>query len=335
MTRHQDTIAKQAAAHFARRRSASWSKSDEEAVQAWLREDPAHAAAWLEYEHLWTALESAKADPRVLAMRAEARGRASSGARTPGALRIRLTVVGLAATVLVGLALWAGLTHFRSGAVAGRIFTTGIGQRSEIVLADGSHVTLDTATTLRVDYSSAARLIVLERGQAYFEVAKNAAWPFVVAADDREVLATGTAFNVWKRPGGLQVVLVEGQVRVSRESTRSRADSAAPIYLRPGNMLTVGEGGATHVEQVNTDNAISWRSGRLVFEGERLGDAVAALNRYWRQRIVITDPALADRKITAVFATSTGAAGIARTLQTYGLARVVKNSPAAIYLAPP
>ncbi len=332
MASYEDSIAKQVAAHFVRRRSPSWSEADEAALQAWLGADSAHAASWLEYERLWTELEHAKADPRVLGMRAQAQSRE----RRLGVPRgIRFTALGMAAVLLVGIALWVGLTHFRAGAEGGRIFATGVGQKLEIVLADGSHVTLDTATKLRVEYSSRVRRITLESGQAYFEVAKNTAWPFVVAADGREVLATGTAFNVWVWPDRLQVVLVEGRVRVSREPTQILTDASAPIYLQPGSRLTVKGGDAMRIEHVNTDDVTSWRSGRLVFEGEHLGDAVAEMNRYWRQRIVITSPALADRKITAVFATSTSAAGIARTLQAYGFARVIKKSTATIYLGPP
>lgn len=330
MARKGNLIAKQAAAQFARRRSAAWSQADEAALQEWLRADSANTAAWLEYERLWAALEYAKADLRVQGMRAQAAGRRRSLEMPRG---IRFAAVGLAAVVLAGFALWLGSTHFR--AVAGQNFATGVGRRSQIVLADGSEVTLDTATALRVEYSSRLRLIILERGQAYFQVAKNAGWPFVVAADGREVLATGTAFNVWRRADRLQVVLVEGRVRVSRDVAPGRAGSSVPVYLTPGSMLTATGDGPVRIEQVDAQHATSWRTGRLVFEGERLGDAVADMNRYWRQHLVLTDEALADRKITAVFATSTSAASIARTLQTYGLARVVKKSPSAIYLAPP
>ncbi len=285
-----------------------------------------------EYERLWAALEHAKADPRVLGMRAQAQNR-ERRLRVPRG--IRFTALGMAAVLLVGIALWVGLTHFRARAEGGRIFTT----EHRAKIGDRACRRQPCDARYRNEgaggYSSRARRITLESGQAYFEVAKNTAWPFVVAADGREVLATGTAFNVWVRPDRLQVVLVEGRVRVSRESTRILTDASAPIYLQPGSRLTVKGGGAMRTEHVNTDDVTSWRSGRLVFEGEHLGDAVAEMNRYWGQRIVITSPALADRKITAVFATSTSAAGIARTLQAYGFARVIKKSTATIYLGPP
>ncbi|HEX4268570.1 MAG TPA: FecR domain-containing protein [Steroidobacteraceae bacterium] len=323
-----DTIVRQAAAHFARQRAGSRSKADEAAFVAWLRADPAHAAAWLEYERLWGLLEGIRADQRVLDMREKARRR-RRGLGSPG--RVGFAVIGVAAAMLAGFAFWLGMAPVREVPVAGRIFATGVGQRSHIVLVDGSHVMLDTATVLRVDYSTRARLLILERGQAYFQVAKDRAWPFVVTAGGKEVLATGTVFNVSVRPHGMQVVLVEGRVRVSPDSTRDSAFT--PVYLEPGSMLTVRDHGAIRIERVNAERATSWRTGRLVFEGERLGDVLAEMNRYWRQRIIITDTALADRKITAVFATSTSAQSLARTLQAYGLARVIKKSPAAIYLA--
>jgi len=75
-------------------------------------------------------------------------------------------------------------------------YATRIGERSTIRLADGSVVTLDTASRVSLDLTTANREVHLLGGQANFEVAKDKARPFVVYAGDRRITAVGTAFDV-------------------------------------------------------------------------------------------------------------------------------------------
>jgi transmembrane sensor len=78
----------------------------------------------------------------------------------------------------------------------------------------------------------------------------------------------------------------------------------------------------------------SWRTGKLVFEGEPLADVVGEMNRYSMVRLEIADPELRGRKISGVFE-PTGGAAFARALETYGVARIGRSSATTITLEAP
>src|SRR5207245_2615866 len=70
--------------------------------------------------------------------------------------------------------------------------STDIGERSVLALADGSKVTLNTASAVRADYTGRERRLTLVRGEAFFDVAKDPTRPFMVTAGSRQVIAVGT-----------------------------------------------------------------------------------------------------------------------------------------------
>jgi transmembrane sensor len=335
----------QAAAWFARRRSGSWSESLESQFAAWLKADPSHAAAWGSYERLWSRLESVRDDPRILIAREQARNTVFRGRMQR---RIWQGAAAVAASVLLAVLLWRNpqaVIHSAppaNGAATGahgapavalvRDAFTEIGERSFLVLPDGSRITLNTASAVHADYTGPERRITLIRGEAFFDVAHDAARPFVVSAGSRQVIAVGTAFDVRLQDRQMKVTLVEGRVRILRANADSQP--AAPILLEAGSALVAAEAGADHVEHLDTARVTSWRSGRLVFDGERLADVVAEMNRYSREKLELEDPALEGRKVSGVFE-STGGPGFAKALEAYGIARVTQHTATTIMLDTP
>src|SRR4029077_19161785 len=108
-------------------------------------------------------------------------------------------------------------THAASGGDTASLIrdaSTDIGERSLLVLADGSKVTLNTASAVHADYTGPERRVTLVRGEAFFDVAKDHTRPFVVSAGSRNVIAVGTAFDVRLQDRRVRVTLVEGKVRV-------------------------------------------------------------------------------------------------------------------------
>src|SRR5690606_7134707 len=92
---------------------------------------------------------------------------------------------------------------------------TGIGERRVVALADGSSITLDSATSVDVKYAANERRIVLRDGQIFVTVAPDTARPFIVEARQGTVRALGTAFNVRAYDGGARVAVTEHAVRVA------------------------------------------------------------------------------------------------------------------------
>jgi transmembrane sensor len=341
----------EAAAWFARRRSGSWSGADAADFTEWLQADSAHSAAWASYEHLWGSLESARDDPKILAIREEARRKAA-------ALQIfgRLWPIGTlaAASFLLGSLIWwavndhrimsiqsPSLTHTASGSDTAALIrdaSTDIGERSLLVLADGSKVTLNTASAVHADFSGRERRVTLIRGEAFFDVAKDPMRPFIVAAGSRQVIAVGTVFDVRLQEKRLRVTLVEGKVRVVGTSApaglAARALPVSAVTLEAGSALIAQDDGSNSVERLDTARATSWRNGKLIFDGETLAEVVAEMNRYSRETLKIADPALESRKVSGVFEPTAGPA-FAKALEAYGIARATQQTATTIMLGAP
>jgi transmembrane sensor len=329
--------------------------SEAEAVEfaAWLRADPTHTAAWSEFERLWGQVEAVHDDPKILTIREEARLRA---AWRVGARQGRRLAAALAASLVLGLAVWWGIQKslLAPGGVPTlahaieapnpaipliRVASTEVGERSLLILADGSKVTLNTASAVRADYTGRERRLTLVTGEAFFDVAKDPTRPFIVTAGSRQVIAVGTAFNVRMQDRQVKVTLVEGKVRVVRTSmpasvSEAEAPAAPSVTLEAGSALVAEADGSDHIEHLDTARATSWRSGKLVFEGERLADVVAEMNRYSRQQLKIADSNLESRKVSGVFE-PTEAHAFAKALEAYGIVRARQQTDTMIVLDAP
>jgi transmembrane sensor len=328
-------------------------EADAAEFAAWLKADPANTAAWSDFERLWARVEAVRDDPKVLAIREEARRRA---ARRVGARSGRRFAAALAASVVLGAAIWWGLKE-RAMAPDGvpmlaqaslttttapaliREASTQIGERALLVLADGSKVMLNTDSAVRADYTGRERRLTLVRGEAFFDVAKNPTRPFIVTAGSRQVIAVGTAFNVRLQDQQVRVTLVEGTVRIIPTAIPSaiaipEKQREPVVTLEAGSAFMTGTDGVDRVERLDTARATSWRSGKLVFEGDRLADVVAEMNRYSREKLEIADPALEDRKVSGVFEPTEGQA-FAKALEAYGIARTTQQTDTTIVLGAP
>ncbi len=178
-----------------------------------------------------------------------------------------------------------------------QIFVTAKGERRSITLADGSRIDLNAGTRLSVRLGREAREVTLAQGQAVFDVAHDADRPFTVAAGDRLVRVTGTQFDVRRRDGRLAVTVARGAVEV-----RPAVGLAGTAYrLRPGQRLDHMEGApVARVAAVQADEVLAWRTGRLVYRDQPLGDVVADLNEQWSTSIRLDDAELASRPVSGV-----------------------------------
>ena len=171
---------------------------------------------------------------------------------------------------------------------------TRIGEQRTIELDDGSVVTLNTAGQLVVDYSGPTRRILLERGEAYFEVAEVPARPFTVDLGLRSVTAVGTEFSVRKDPQHYQVAVIEGAVAIGEF-----ADGAAQHRLEAGWVaeVDVQRNELKAFQPDSMDRYAGWRNGMVSFSREPLYQVVQELNRYTRKKILIEDSAVMDLSV--------------------------------------
>ena len=195
---------------------------------------------------------------------------------------------------------------------------TPIGEQRTIALADGGVVTLNTGGQLVVDYSASGRRILLERGEAYFEVAEDPKRPFTVDLGTHAVTAIGTVFNVRKDPQRYQVAVIEGAVALHQVNEPVTA-MPPPVSIRGAGPRRVEAGWVAELDlsrnelksfqPESMDSYGDWRSGLLSFFHEPLSQVVQELNRYSRKKILIEDASVMEmRVVTAVRVTDIGAA---------------------------
>lgn len=286
-----DDVASQAAAWFARFRSGAMSASDRQDFECWLSL-PAHAEAFGEVEHLWQGMAALQDEPQLLLLRERAR-------RNGRQCQLRRFGV-LAASVLILIALTVSL--IRPGPAQETPdpqelhFATVTGQPLPLELADGSKILLDANSAIRVALNSESRVVSLEQGRAYFQVGHDPYRPFVVKADGRTVTALGTAFTVDTHVSPLDVVLLEGSVRVEGSSSEGRH----VVKMAAGSRLQIFSDGKWQAAQVDTAQVASWTSGKLVFDNVRLADVVAEVNRYTDKNILILDDETGGKRLSAV-----------------------------------
>jgi RNA polymerase sigma factor (sigma-70 family) len=193
-------------------------------------------------------------------------------------------------------------------------FHTAVGAVAAVPMSDGSTVTLNTDSQVRIAVTSAQRRVELGRGEAFFEVAKDPVRPFVVIVGNCKVTAVGTKFSVWRAASEVRITVTEGRVRVER--TDSEAPNEAPEEVSAGDVVHARSTGVViELKRLSeVEENLSWRRGYLFFHDVPLATAVAEFNRYNREKIVIGDPAIATVRIGGNFRAN-NLAGFVRLLE--------------------
>lgn len=182
-----------------------------------------------------------------------------------------------------------------------RLYRTGVGQRRAVTLADGSRVTLNTASTVEVAFSASERRVRLVRGEALFQVAHDATKPFLVDAGSARFRALGTAFNVRLRPDVVELTVTQGVVAVAAREGEVNVPSAARIAAGGGAVVRSGAVAPTALDDQHLRQRTAWQEGVLEFDGESLAQVVGEFNRYRSQPIVIGDARLEALRIGGRF----------------------------------
>ena len=202
-----------------------------------------------------------------------------------------------------------------------------------LVLVDGTKVWMNAESKLRfpVKFKGKERRVVLEEGEAYFEVTKqNGQLPFIVETQDMEVKVLGTRFdvNVSRLDGVLEATLLEGKVAV-----RGRALGGEKnwIMLNPDEQARV-ENGNVHVRSVDAKGSIAWMDGLFRFERECLEEIAAQLERWYDIQVVFMREELKEKRFTGVvFRDETVDKALNMIRKTAGLQYYEGNGVVTIY----
>ena len=279
-----------------KREFAEWVARAPERVEACLRVARVHAAV-SRADVRWprTSAEDlvrdalASPDDSVVPLRPHVHRKREEERRRP-ALR---WAAGLAASTIAAASLGWWLTLSRP-----EQFQTKVGEQRSVLLADGSRVTLNTASKIEVRLQADHRVVQLMQGEVLFEVAHDAQRPFDVHAGKVVVRAVGTLFDIDRRATRTAVTVVEGRVAMIAADSRT---GNLPV-LSAGDRMVVDSAGPGALEHnVNLAEATAWTQHQLVFHHRPLGEVTDEFNRYNVGRIEIRSPSLREQEVTGTF----------------------------------
>jgi transmembrane sensor len=305
--------AERAADWIARLKNAA--PQDRAAFVRWMKESPKHVrdallASALEIElrrvdpERKFDIEQLASSSNVVHMHADAAARPSN----PVPLWRWVAGFGLVAAVAAAVGLgWSGRLD---AWLRPNLYATAVGELRSVELKDGSVVSLNAQSQVRVAYSDEARDVYLEAGQALFVVEHDAERPFRVHAGDATVVAVGTKFDVHRLADRTNVAVIEGVVEVESGSTQSAG--AAPSVslenlaertrLEAGQGVTITPAGVTAPAVLDVSEVSAWQQRRLIFRNHTLDEIVHEFARYNRTpHIRVEGAALRAKRLSGVF----------------------------------
>ena len=310
--------------------------ADPEAYEAWLRQDPRHRRAVEELSKVWETLDGIAASPLAALPELPAAEKLARGTSR------RPVWFAAAAAAAAGLAVAVWMNRGSET----QVLQTAVGQHRNVVLADGSVVSLNTNTVVETDFGRHMRAIYLRKGEAHFEVAHDRSRPFLVHAGDAVVRAVGTEFEVRLRADQhVEVLVNEGRVEVEPDAADAHA-TVAVVHEKSRSVTTaraVSAGQALSTATTNyavvpvspeqLSSELAWREGAVVFDSEPLSEAIAEIQRYTDARIVISDASIASLPVGGRFKTD-DLQGFLNGLETALPIAIRRTDSAVIFIDP-
>lgn len=283
-----EQIIQQAANWLTRLHDEDVSDTDRQAFNAWCQADPRHRVAIERMRSLWGSLDTLSAQPARIAL-----NRAFAPQRARGA-----QVLGLLGVLLCG---WLGLEHLPVWMADQR---TGVGERRQIALEDGSQLQLNSNSAVDVKFDGHQRVIELLQGELWVDVAKDAQRPFVVRTDQGTATALGTRYMVKRAADGTTVVtVIESTVAVKGEG----ADS---VKVAAGQRSILDHGHAQAAQAIANTDPDAWTRGLLKVNDQPLGEVLQTLASYRHGVVRFDAQALRDVRVSGVFKLDDSAAAL-------------------------
>ena len=215
-----------------------------------------------------------------------------------------------AAVLAIGVLIAWGIKVHKPQEIAYQTLTVPAGQRAHLTLADGTTVWVNAKSTLTYPgvFTGNTRELTLT-GEAWFEVAANAAKPFIVKSGNFRTQVTGTQFNVFAYDGFYDVSLVEGQVKVYEAGTGKDT-----VVLNPNERASLTGGRLMKKVIDNTDDFL-WKDGIYCFDDMLFPAIAEKLQLYYDVKIHISNKNLEGIKLTGKFRQRDGIEKVLEALQ--------------------
>ena len=283
----------------------------------WVRTSPEHLRAFIEIAALWghsgelgrhgpfsleELIASARKETNVVPL---SRTSASEDA-LKGRQRGFWLAAAAAALLVIGSIVAGSLLSQR------RTYSAEVGERRSLRLADGSRVTLNSRSRVRIELNDSTRTVDLLEGEALFRVQHEVSRPFIVRAKGTFIRALGTEFDVDEKDRGAVIAVVDGRVAVSRADPRTDSDrnEAQPddrkdVLVSAGERIDMAEGSSAKPTPINASSATAWTQGKVILQSATLEEVVERFNRYSQRRLVAEDRGAVPFRLSGVFSTDT------------------------------
>ncbi|WP_222619511.1 FecR domain-containing protein [Undibacterium hunanense] len=284
-------IADQASEWLTLHMSGEMTEADNQRWQAWRDAHPDHNRAWQHIEGVmgrFGKLQASAAYKSLSPYAAETMADSDTHASRRKAMKILLYLGG---TGVAGL--FTSQTQTWQQLAAD--YHTGVGEKREISLADGTRITLNTASSINVSFDGKRRLVRLVAGEIMIVTGHINAneRPFVIASNDGNICALGTQFTVRQYEDHTAVTVLEHAVEITPEGTPGSSQ-----VVRTGQGVSFTRHGFGKLKSTD-EQAAAWVRGQIIADDMRLADFVADLGRY-RKGVLRCDPAVADLRLSAV-----------------------------------
>jgi transmembrane sensor len=299
-----------------RREAASWLARLEgrdgranPAFRRWYEADPRHAEAFdrvrSNYEKAGLLRESAivRSSPTLAAAEPTPRRFAMAAALAA----VLLVPVGLLALKTIGAPPFAQTQAL--------LLATQVGEIRSVTLDDGSTLTVDSNSAVRVTIDGEKRLAEVERGRIRFDI-KTDERPFTVWAGSMDIHASDASIDVELRGDDVRGQVHRGQASVTRSGS---APAANEIPIAAGEAFEGTASGGVHKIPAPPSGG-KWATGMLEFDAAPVSEVVAAANRYSKTQLVVAGEGPTQLKVTGAFRAG-DIAGLAGALgDMFGLA---------------
>lgn len=297
------------------------SAEEHQQLQQWLQQDAAHQTVFMEVAAMWDKLDSLSRLADLFPQQPSVVARQTSERKVqPWLLAASVGFLLLLAGWSWQAGLWflPQLTSSGSLLVQQQSYQTRIGENRTIALPDGSTLILNTNSFATVRFSEKARLIELQRGEMNIEVAHDQTRPLSVVAAGKVIQAVGTVFNVQVKAEQVDLIVTEGKVLVATAAISdlpqaepllaSRLSSQALAISTGERVKLDASGKAKEVVQKmaapDIAASLSWQSGKLIFRGETLAEAITEIGRYTEVKFTLDDDeALKKVQVAGMFKT--------------------------------
>lgn len=277
-------VVHEAARWLAHLESGDATAEDQASFDAWRSASAAHATAFDRLNNVRDRLDQTPVVERETFRRLLSRPRRRAGVPL-------IALLALAGTGWLTMQLPAVQTYMADE-------RTATGQTRTLDLADGSHLILATDSAINTAFNAATRRVTLLRGEVFAQVARQEKAAFVVQTGDGTATALGTVFTVRKEAEATVVAVAESRVRVCPRQN----DENLCLTLQPGQSARIRVNGIERLGDSAAADIGAWTEGWLPVDNRPVVKVLDELNRWRETPIAFDRRALADLRVSGVFA---------------------------------